>query len=230
MKFYKHIYVVLVLLFIGCKQNKNLTIINNEEVINYDTLANELPIGSKLLFYNLNDSIKSKGNFLKKVFHYYDSINKVENFNLKQIKTSKYGSFYKPNEADNLNEDDRFALQSINEYSFFDLVKMFNLENDFKAMIFKGGSSVYDYDGNVVLIDRKDLVVINKNEEIISEMNLYYDFSDGITAKTKFFYIDKNYNIYIKYYYEGEEKSRFSNIEKYKILVNGVISKQKKVK
>ena len=77
------------------------------------------------------------------------------------------------------------------------------------------------------LCSRKDLVLVNENNKIIDEINLYYDYSNGVFARTKLYFIDKKNNIYIKYYFEDEEGvSKFSKITKYNIQNTGMIVKK----
>lgn len=91
-------------------------------------------------------------------------------------------------------------------------------------MIFEGRSSNKDYDGNLMYTNRKDIVVLDFQNNVIDAMNIYYNYSDGIFARTKLFYIDQNYSISIRYYVEDEDgKAQFSEIEKYKITKDGSI-------
>lgn len=212
-----HIYIILfIVVFLSCNNNKFTK--DKNKGLN-SLVIDSLPIGSDFFFKDLIDKEKEQKTF----FEYYD----VNNSNFKRIKTNQYSSFYKPTKADTFNEEDSFALQSISDYSFFDLVKVLPKKNNFYIMIFGGESIINDYDGNVFSVDRKDLVVIDENHKIISEMNLYYDYSNGIFARMKSFFIDKEGVIYIKYYFEDEEgSSKFSNVEKYMINDKGEILKK----
>ena len=72
--------------------------------------------------------------------------------------------------------------------------------------------------------NRKDLVVIDIENNIIGAINIYYNYSDGIFSRTKLFYVDEDYTISLRYYDEDEEgETQFSGIENYKIAKDGKI-------
>jgi len=226
MKTYYYIIIYLTLL-ISCKssiENKSIEKVNKiENIVREDlsSLISNLPIGKKELL-----EIKVKDIESIKLFEYYDTINGISSPNFKVIKSIKYKSFYKPTKSNTINDEDSFFLKTNDKYEFFDLVKILPKKNQNSIYVFEGVSSTYDYDGNTIFINRKDLVVVNNESEIIDEINIYFNYSDGIIARTKLFFIDENYTLYLRYYNENEEnKINFTDITKYLITSEGIIKK-----
>lgn len=233
-------YLLFIILLLGCKNIKKqeslisegtksqvkLDSVYKNDYVVQDSLISKLPIGNQLLLLN---ELGTKAKDLKKLenlFHHYDSINGIPSPYFKPIKVDKYTAFYKPTKADTINVKDIFALQSKIDYSYFDLVKVIQSKNSNQLLIFEGRSSIYDYDGNIIHTNRKDLVIVDSEMNIIDELNVYYNYSDGVNARTKLFFIDKNYIISIRYYFENEEgESKFTSIEKFKITNDGKILK-----
>lgn len=240
MRFYQYLYFVTIIVIIfSCKNTKkqiqNVNIVKNKNdtinLINNDTtlypFISKLPLGSNQLISKELEKLNINKIILKNIFRYYDTIDGIASPFFKPINIPKYNSFYKPSKADTLKRSDIFVLKSKENYPFFKLTRVISLNNKNLALIFEGQSTNYDYDGNNLFINRKDIVIIDSKNKILDEMNLYYAYSDGINAKNKFFLIDVEFNIYIRYYFENEEgKSRFSEIERYKILPNGKIIEQ----
>jgi len=235
------VYIFLFVLFtFSCKkvQKENKTIVTKNIVSNSEKkdtskvsslFVSKLPIGDRNL---ISDRLKGNNvneKIVNAIFKYYDTIDGVASPIFKPLNIELYNSFYKPSKADTINELDTFILQSETRHSFFKLVKILPSKNEYTPMIFEGRLSKQDYDGNVFFVNRKDLVIVSNKNNIIDEMNLYYDYNDGINVKTKLFFIDEDYKIYIRYYNENEEgKSKFSNIETFQILNNGIIENESK--
>ncbi|MBQ4804458.1 hypothetical protein J8L88_16475 [Aquimarina sp. MMG015] len=229
------IYVLLVTNFLfSCKYSKkNIdTNINDSIAINSDqnrlledTLKTKLPIGKKeLLLNNIESKIAKDSSLLLEILKYYDTINGIASIHFKTIDDVNLNSFYKPDLSDSKDSKDSVFLKSEEGYNFFKLVKELSIINDKKLSIFEGKSSSLDYDGNMIFTNRKDLVILDNKNNIVDALNIYYSYSDGIFAKTKLFFIDKDYSISIRYYMEDEEgKVNFSDIEKFKITNEGEI-------
>jgi len=229
------IYLFIVIsLFLGCKNDtKNINISKNDSIAIYhnpnktiqDTLKTKLPIGKKeLLLKNIEHRIAKDSSLLLEIFKYYDTINGIASPNFPIIKNQKLNLFYKPKISDSKELKDSFFLKSERGYNFFNLVKELPYYENKTISIFSGKSSNLDYDGNMIFTNRKDLVILDNNHNIIDAINIYYDYSDGIYAKTKLFFIDNDYTISIRYYKENEEgESNFSDIKKFKITNEGEI-------
>ncbi|WP_027392897.1 hypothetical protein [Aquimarina latercula] len=230
----KNIIIILLLLFLSCKNNtKNIDLSKKDSIaINYnlnkatqDTLKIKLPIGKKeLLLKDLEGKIAKDSSLLLEILKCYDTINGIASIHFKTIDDVNLNSFYKPNLSDSKELKDSAFLKSEEGYNFFKLVKKLSVMNDKKLSIFEGKSSSLDYDGNMIFTNRKDLVILDNKNNIVDALNIYYSYSDGIFAKTKLFFIDKDYSISIRYYMEDEEgKVNFSDIEKFKITNEGEI-------
>lgn len=231
----------LLFLLLGCKDVKEETLvtskntkpqerldsISNSSHLVQDSLTSKLPIGSSLLLKNELEYKIEEQKKIENLFHYYDTINGIPSPNFKPIKTDKYTALYKPTKADTIHVKDKFALQSKTGYSYFNLVKVLPSINSNQILIFEGKSNIHDYEGNTIYTNRKDLVTVDSKKKIIDEMNIYYDYSDGINARTKLFFIDENYKLSIRYYYENEEGvTKFTPIKNYSINTNGKIISQ----
>ncbi|MGY3793355.1 hypothetical protein [Aquimarina sp. 433] len=190
-----------------------------------DTLKTKLPLGKKeLLLKDLESKIANDSSLLSEILKYYDTINGNPSIHFKAIDDSNFNSFYKPNLSDSKNPKDSVFLKSEGGYYFFKLVKKLSFVNDKKLLVFEGKSSSLDYDGNMIFTNRKDLVILDNKNNIVDALNIYYNYSDGIFAKTKLFFIDEDYYISIRYYMEDEEgRTNFSDIEKFKITNEGKI-------
>lgn len=234
-------YFFLIFFLIGCKnvkeqelvtsKNTKLKVVldnSNSNLFFQDSIISKLPNGDPLLLSNKIEKKLNNKESLKNLFHYYDTINGIPSPNFNSIKISKYITFYKPTKADTIYVKDKFALQSKTNYSYFNLVKILPTLNSNQILIFEGKSTNQDYDGNLLHTNRKDLVTVDSNMRIIDEMNIYYNYSNGIYARTKLFFIDKNYKISIRYYYENEEgKTKFTSIITYKVKKDGKIISEK---
>ncbi|WP_299219232.1 hypothetical protein [uncultured Aquimarina sp.] len=210
---------------IDTSKSDSIAINHNINIIQEDSLKTKLPIGKKeLLLNNINSEITKNSSLLIEIFKYYDTINGIASPNFPIIKNQRLNSFYKPEISDSKELKDSFFLKSEKGYDFFKLVKEIPYSRNKTILIFEGKSSNLDYDGNMIFTNRKDIVVLDKNLNIMDATNIYYDYSDGIYAKTKLFFIDNDYTISIRYYSENEEgQAIFSGIEKYKITEEGKI-------
>ncbi len=223
--------LLIIVLFISCKPNNSNPlkdeIAKEQRREDLASLTSKLPIGvEKILTLG---ELEEENLELINIFKYYDTINGKPSLHFKPIESSKYKSFYKPTKSDSINNEDSFFLKTDEEYPFYRLTKILPKKGEKSVLIFEGLSSIPDYDGNLININRKDLVVVDATSTIIDEMNIYFSYTDGIIARTKLFFIDKDYNLYIRYFNEGEEDNiSFSEIFKYMITSEGKIVKSNK--
>ncbi|MFD0864178.1 hypothetical protein ACFQ1M_18325 [Sungkyunkwania multivorans] len=233
----KLIYILL--LFLGCKipqsqnqQEAKADVIKDAKKVQKDLPQSNyqegLPLGKiEILDARLQDAILTDDSFLGTIFEYYSEVDAKPNPNFQEILDSPFNSFYKPKLADEKEDVDSFFLSSEEGYTFFKHVKKLPQFSDNSIMVFSGSSSNYDYDGNTIYTQRMDLVIVDDKKNIIDALNIYYDYSDGIVAKTKLFYIDESYNIFVRYVVVGEEGNhKISGLEAYKITQKGRIVKQ----
>lgn len=215
-----------------CKHNveETISISTNQSITSSINVNTKISIDSfsigrtEILLENLNSKVKEKQSLLTEIFKYYDTINGIASSHFKEIENSQYNLFYKPDLSDSRESEDSFFLKSDEGYDFFKVVKEFSYYDKKKIVIFEGRSSNKDYDGNLIYTNRKDLVVVDVENDIIDAMNIYYNYSDGIFSRTKLFYVKEDYTISLRYYDEDEEgESQFSGIEKYKITNDGNI-------
>ena len=223
--------LIISVVFLNCKGKieENTAIIIEEIVTpainNKEASIDHFLIGKKeILLEDLNSKIAEEPPLITEIFKYYDTINGVASLHFKEIENSQYNLFYKPDISDSRELEDSFFLKSEVGYDFFKIVKEYSFFDKKKILIFEGRSSNEDYDGNLIYTNRKDLVVVDFENNIIDAINIYYNYSDGIFASTKFFYIEQDYYISLRNYGEDEEgKTQFYDIKKYRITKEGNI-------
>ncbi len=221
-------FLILIFIVLGCK-NKNSN--NIEKTVNNSTMSypdqpflrTNLPVGDNEIFSKkVNDNEYLK---LSDVFKSYNN-----SFGKSTLDSEKIFSLtYKPTKSDTLDTEEIGVLKSKDGYEPFNLDQILPKKNNFEILIFNGQSVTYDYDGNEIITPRKDLVIYDsKQNKIIDEMNIYFDYTDGIVAQTKLYLIDKNHNIFIRYYQEMEEKKHnFSALKNFIISEDGKIQLDK---
>jgi len=235
----KNIILLICCCFYACKNTKthhddvseknHLVVEQSFQQENKESL---LPIGKKEI---LNKTKGEKSNYayleVINLFKYYDSINGEPPLGFKFLDIPKYNSLYKPTSSDTRIAQDSKLLKSYKEYGYFKLVKMLPKKFNREVLIFEGASRINDYDGNELIINRKDLVVFDaENHKIIDEINLYYDYNDGIVARTKLFFIDESYTIYTRYFSENEEGNyHMSGLSQFSISNSGILKIEKNI-
>ena len=68
-----------------------------------------------------------------------------------------------------------------------------------------------------------DMVTIDKENEIIDGLYVYYNAYHRYSASIKLFYLDHNSIIHIKYFWNGDEYRKYFRYEKWQIKPNGKI-------
>ena len=158
----------------------------------------------------------------KSIFDYYDLLYKKKSIKLDE---EFHNLSYAPKKTSILDRDKHPLLgdeeneKKLKVYSFKTIKKLPKI-GDLQILILSGKTPYNEYNK----INRMDLVILNKELKIINEFNLYYTYASEISTKQKFFLIDQDYNIHIRYYFEKEGKSPyFSDTEKYMITNKGNI-------
>ncbi|QXP54513.1 hypothetical protein H0I25_10475 [Cellulophaga sp. HaHa_2_95] len=199
--------------------------ITKEQSLNQNPEISPLPIGKKDIIDETKGNASYKYLEATNLFKYYESAKGIPSVAFKFLDFPKYNSLYKPTRSDTIIEQDSRILKSQKEYEYFQLVKVLPKKLGKDILIFEGVSKINDYDGNELIINRKDLVIFDSEKnKIIDEINLYYDYNDGINARTKIFYIDENYNLFLRYFSENEEGDyNISEVNQYLISNKGIL-------
>ncbi|WP_055446359.1 hypothetical protein [Lacinutrix mariniflava] len=228
----KSLIIALVVLCFACKSNtSDISKIENPKLEikkPTDSITRTLPIGiSKLMDKDFkldtNDDEGSKE--YKSIFDFYDTLLKSDSTKL----YNKYSTLSYIPDKSFIQEKDKHPLLGDEENQTdlktkpFNIVKILPKSGDFNVVIVSGTTPYNEYHS----INRMELLTLNNELEIIDEFNIYYAYASEISTKQKFFFIDKSYNIFIRYYFEKEEKpSYFSEVKKYKLSPNGKIINQ----
>ncbi len=231
----KYLFVGLICgLFLMNCQNKEGTVSKESSVSNLDTIEiNKLPFGNELLikkFIN-NDELGFLDDSETKLLEFEDSsfLSYYEKF----FKNSSLpiDKFYKYQQKNILDFGLNYIepIDSINTYKgYYSLAK--RLPDIGKNNIFIMNSNMKN--GEFLNISNCiDLVVYNREKGIINNLNLafslsatderYYNFFGDIH---KYFYIDSNYTIHIKYFaVNNDSNSSLLIYTKYKIQQDGII-------
>lgn len=211
---------LLIIVDISCQNASNGIKTNGNPIAFFvpDTLVtSKLPFGYKQLCNpKLNmDEIDYPNS---KLNSYYDSIgakiNNISNFKFPQKNIYDFDLRYiqkKDSISTNLDVYNiSKRLPNINGYRVY-------IANSTK------NKKYYFLDGNI------DLILIDKNNLIINSLNIsHYEYEDSMKegSENKYFYIDENYIIHIKYFnIRLESKPTLLGYIKYKILKNGSITR-----
>lgn len=219
---------MVLFMLISCK-TKNT---NNAEETTKDSIISkqipafsrtDLPVGKiEILSKEINTKEHSKSIEILKYFS--------NSFGKSSLDSNEiFSLIYKPSKSDTLNPKEIGVLKSTDDYSPFVLNQILSKKSNYECLIFEGQSVTSDYDGNEIVTPRKDLIIYDsKQNKIIDEMNLYFDYTDGIVAQTKLYFIDEDYNIFLRYYKESEEGNPvFSPIKKFVISELGKLESVK---
>ncbi|UGU16276.1 hypothetical protein LS482_00055 [Sinomicrobium kalidii] len=115
-------------------------------------------------------------------------------------------------------------VQGVNDYNKYD-EKLFDFLNKNSLTIEYNILEILPEKGGCNIVIRgyenlkkgayiKDIVTINKKGKVIDYLNIYYSLSKDLHSSEKGFYIDKNYQIYIKSFevYDSETRMMESTI------------------
>ena len=226
-------FILFILITIGllacinkATTQKEYTTISKSDstVIILDTLSKREFLGSRLIL----DLLPEKR---------YSHLELIDSLN------SAYSIFYNGSKLEMKNQ--KFVYTPLKKKSgIFSYFNHFNFkqiyifpfkEGDiFKKVLFCADSAIgEEEEQEKILLPRLDIVSIREDGKKIDELNLYYSFSDGITANEKLFFIDEETNIIYSitgYTDEGntqitdkgyEEYWIFDKIKKYTITEKG---------
>jgi len=229
MKNYIIIFGFICLSLFGCKNSqKNQTLnttINYEsnKIKNQNSIeSDKLPFGVKIIS-NIN-------------FNSLDSV-RIDKALYKQHNLMDYlnsNRLFKLNEFFNIKYIPSDSLVSLKNKSLFDEIKNNNLSNviyylpnfdNFHLLIYNSEPNL-NASMETFLFKRTDLVILNKNFDIINEFNIGYFLYGQEREEFKYYFIDEGFNIYIRYFDERIKNSKFSKLHKYKILKSGKIVEQ----
>jgi hypothetical protein len=231
-------------LLYSCKQNNNIHNDNNiktSKEISYDQTTStfdsikisSIPYGSKILIDNFNRigsdfEVKEVENDLLEnedsaFLSFYQSIFKNN--------TIKLGNVYKYSYKNILDFGCNYIqpFDSISTYKdYYALTKRLPDINKNKVFVF---NSIEQETNNNNIINNVDLVVVNSDNVIVDNLNLSHSlrildtrYNNEFDDYDKYFYIDKNYIIHIKYFTGwGDAVRRVFAYVKYKIGSDGSI-------
>lgn len=214
------------------KSNKNLS-----ASLNFDTIKiTALPFGNKMLIDNFK-KIGYKFELLGSEFKMLEYINDspFANYYRKKFNKTPFFEFYKFPQKNTIDFglDYTSPVDSISTYQgYYALIRRLPNVGENKILIFNslGNNENYSFEDNL-LVDNIDLVIVNKKNEIIDNLNLSHrllfdddEYENYLGRFSKYFYIDKDYMIHIKYFGDlGDGGIRVFTYIKYIIQEDGTI-------
>lgn len=215
------------------ESNKNLS-----TNLNFDTIKiSTLPLGNKMVidyFKNIGTDNQLSGYELNQLLY---SEFEFRKFYEEKIMMNKkpFLQFYKFPQKNTIDFglDYTSPVDSISTYQgYYPLTRRLPNIGENKILIFNSleNNENYSFEDNV-LVDNIDLVIVNKKNEIINSLNLSHrllfdddEYENYLGRFSKYFYIDKDYTIHIKYFSDwGDGGIRVFTYIKYIIQEDGTI-------